>query len=122
MVKWLMMQFLTIYKLLVFNRTTLVLNYYTLHIHLMEHHIKEKNIEYYNYDEFTNIEELGVELVNKVYKANWKHGKLIALKSINLTDEIIKEVVREVKIQQENDLNNAMIKLYGITSKTNSGI
>ncbi|EXX75676.1 Rad53p [Rhizophagus irregularis DAOM 197198w] len=86
----------------------------------MEHHIKEKNIEYYNYDEFTNIEELGVELVNKVYKANWKHGKLIALKSINLTDEIIKEVVREVKIQQENDLNNAMIKLYGITSKTNS--
>ncbi|CAB4433389.1 unnamed protein product [Rhizophagus irregularis] len=86
----------------------------------MEHHIKEKNIEYYNYDEFTNIEELGVELVNKVYKANWKHGKLIALKSISLTDEIIKEVVREVKIQQENDLNNAMIKLYGITSKTNS--
>ncbi|CAB4388289.1 unnamed protein product [Rhizophagus irregularis] len=86
----------------------------------MEHHIKEKNIEYYNYDEFTNIGELGVELVNKVYKANWKHGKLIALKSINLTDEIIKEVVREVKIQQENDLNNAMIKLYGITSETNS--
>lgn len=68
----------------------------------MEHHIKEgnieENIEYYNYDEFTNIEELSVEFVDKVYKANWKQdGKLIALKSISLSDEIIKEVVREVR-------------------------
>jgi hypothetical protein len=60
---------------------------------MMEQHIKEENITYYDYNEFINIKELGVE----VYKANWKqNGKLVALKSLSLNDERVKEIVREV--------------------------
>ncbi|RGB40275.1 hypothetical protein C1646_663991 [Rhizophagus diaphanus] len=74
-------------------------------------YIEEENIKYYDYNEFINIEDLG----NNINKANWRQGgKLVALKSLSLNDKIAKEIVQEIKIQ-ENDFNNVMMKLYGIT-------
>ena len=63
----------------------------------MEQLIKKENINYYEYNEFIDIEEIGDGLVNKIYKANWKQGeKLVALKSFSIDDDTVKEIVSEV--------------------------
>ncbi|CAG8753558.1 6875_t:CDS:2, partial [Rhizophagus irregularis] len=47
---------------------------------------------------------------------NWKRGgKLITLKSFKLDDDNIKEVAHEIKLRHNNDSNNVMMGLYGIT-------
>ncbi|CAB5386186.1 unnamed protein product [Rhizophagus irregularis] len=53
----------------------------------MEQRIKEANIDYYDNNEFINIKEIEID---GVYKANWKRG-------------------------HNNDSNNVMMGLYGIT-------
>ncbi|PKY55767.1 hypothetical protein RhiirA4_448493 [Rhizophagus irregularis] len=85
---------------------------------LIEKCIKEKDIEYYGYNEFNKIEEIASGLVSKVYKAHWneRNGKCVALKLFNLKDDAIaKEAVHEIKLHREVDLSNVMIKLFGIT-------
>ncbi|CAB4488115.1 unnamed protein product [Rhizophagus irregularis] len=89
---------------------------------LIEKCIKEKDVEYYGYNEFNKIEEIASGLVSKVYKAHWeRNGKCVALKLFNLKDDAIaKEAVHEIKLHREVDLSNVMIKLFGIT-KTDLG-
>ena len=54
----------------------------------------EENIKYYDYSEFIDIKEINGD---KIYKANWKQcEKLVALKSFNLKDDKLEEIVREV--------------------------
>ncbi|CAB4445514.1 unnamed protein product [Rhizophagus irregularis] len=80
----------------------------------MEQRIKEANIDYYDHNEIINIEE--IKILDGVYKANWKRGgKLITLKSFKLDDDNIKEVAHEIKLRHNNDTNNVMMGLYGIT-------
>ncbi|CAB5388590.1 unnamed protein product [Rhizophagus irregularis] len=63
----------------------------------MEQRIKEANIDYYIQSKL----ETG--------------GKLITLKSFKLDDDNIKEVAHEIKLRHNNDSNNVMMGLYGIT-------
>jgi hypothetical protein len=64
---------------------------------MLEQHIKEENIKYYDYNEFTDIEEIGGGLVDKIYKAYWKlSGKFRILKSFSLDNNIVKEIINEV--------------------------
>jgi hypothetical protein len=63
---------------------------------LIEQYIKEENINYYEYNEFNNIEELGSGSVSKVYRVNWQQ-ECKALKSFSLDHAVVEEIVREVR-------------------------
>lgn len=61
------------------------------------HLIKETDLAYYEYDHFSNVEEIGVGEFGKIYRA--KSGSpehYVALKSFNFNDDIVKEIVNEV--------------------------
>src|SRR3954453_23776564 len=63
----------------------------------IELYMKEKNINYYEYNEFNNIEEIDNGLMGKVYRANWNQSeRCITLKSFNLDNNTVKEIVYEV--------------------------
>ncbi|RGB40046.1 hypothetical protein C1646_800907 [Rhizophagus diaphanus] len=80
----------------------------------MEQRIKEANINYYDRNEFVNIEEIG-----ELYKANWKkNGKLVTLKSFKLDDDNVREIAHEIKLRANNDINDVMMELYGITKNS----
>ncbi|CAB4388385.1 unnamed protein product [Rhizophagus irregularis] len=84
----------------------------------LEQCVKKYNLRYYKYDEFNKIEVIGGGLVGKVYKANWKqNGKCLVLKSFNLDN--VKEILYEIKLYHKVNINDVMIKFYGI-SKTDS--
>ena len=60
----------------------------------IDQYIKEEHINYYEFNEFNDIEEIDS---GRVWKANWKRSeKCIALKSFNLDKDIVKQVVNEV--------------------------
>ncbi|PKY47152.1 hypothetical protein RhiirA4_521909, partial [Rhizophagus irregularis] len=80
----------------------------------MEQRIKKANINYYDRNEFVNIEEIG-----ELYKANWKkNGKLVTLKSFKLDDDNAREIAHEIKLRANNDINDVMMELYGITKNS----
>uniref|UniRef100_U9TMZ0 Protein kinase domain-containing protein n=1 Tax=Rhizophagus irregularis (strain DAOM 181602 / DAOM 197198 / MUCL 43194) TaxID=747089 RepID=U9TMZ0_RHIID len=84
----------------------------------LEQCVKKYNLRYYKYDEFNKIEEIGGGLAGKVYKANWKqNGKCLVLKSFSLDN--VKEIIYEIKLYHKVNINDVMIKFYGI-SKTDS--
>jgi len=58
----------------------------------------KKHIKYYDYEHFSNIQEIGTGCFGKVYRANWKNSnQYFALKSLlNINDVIIKEIIHEV--------------------------
>ena len=65
---------------------------------IIEQCIKEKHVQYFEFNEFNKIEEIDSGLVGKVYKAIWTQSeKCLALKSFNnLDNSIVKEIVDEV--------------------------
>src|SRR3954452_12937953 len=68
----------------------------------IEEAISKKYFKYYEYEHFSNIQEIGTGGFGKVYRANWKNSPgYLALKSLsNLNDDItVKETVREVIIR-----------------------
>ena len=60
--------------------------------------ISKKQIKYYDYKYFKNIQEICIDGFEKVYRANWKNSeRYFALKPFLNVDEItVKELVREV--------------------------
>ena len=63
----------------------------------IERYMKEEKVNYYEFNEFSNIEEVGNGIIGKMYKANWKQSeKCVILKSFNLDNAIVKEIVYEV--------------------------
>src|SRR5438046_784357 len=67
----------------------------------IEEAISKKNITYYGYKNFSNIQEIGSGGFGKVYRAKWKnsHGHL-ALKSLSNLNDVttVKEIAHEVII------------------------
>ena len=62
---------------------------------LTKQYINEQGINYYEYSEFDNIEEIGTS--GKAYRANWKQNKrFIALKSLSLNNTTDGEIISEV--------------------------
>ena len=66
----------------------------------IEEAITKNYIKYYEYKQFSNIQEVGSGAFGKVFRANWKNlERHLALKSFtNPNNNIIKEIVCEVII------------------------
>ena len=67
-------------------------------INWIEEAIARKHIKYYEYDHFSNIQEIGSGGFGKVYRANWKNSdQYLTLKSFFNFDHVtVKEIFREV--------------------------
>ena len=66
----------------------------------IEEAIAKNYFKYYEYNHFSNIQEIGSGGFGKVYRANWKNSnKCLALKSFtSLNNTTAKEIVHEVII------------------------
>jgi hypothetical protein len=69
-------------------------------IDLIEEAITKNYFKYYEYENFSNIQEIGSGSSGKVYRVNWEGShEYLALKSFfNLDHTIIKEIIYEVAI------------------------
>src|SRR6266536_2554702 len=67
----------------------------------IEEAVSKRHIKHYEYEHFSNIQEIGTGGFGKVYRANWKNLRQhFALKSLhNINDIAIKELVHEVIIR-----------------------
>lgn len=65
----------------------------------IENSISKKHIKYYKFEDFSNIQEIGVGLFGKIFRANWKTtDQYFALKSFfNLNNATVKKIVHKVK-------------------------
>ena len=67
----------------------------------IEEAIAKEYLKYYEYQNFSNIREIGTGGFGKVFRANWKDNleQYLVLKSfLNLNNITVKEIVREVII------------------------
>ncbi|CAB4391611.1 unnamed protein product [Rhizophagus irregularis] len=83
----------------------------------IEEVIDKEYLNYYEYNQFNNIQKIGAGDFGKVYRANLKNSeKFFALKSFfNLDNINMKEIVRELKIQHEVDFHDNIIRYHGIS-------
>ncbi|PKY53589.1 hypothetical protein RhiirA4_499290 [Rhizophagus irregularis] len=66
------------------------------YIDWLNYSISEEHIRYYEYSDFTNIQQIGNGSYGTVFCVNWKNSnRLFALKSFNNNEETLKEVVKE---------------------------
>jgi hypothetical protein len=66
-------------------------------INWIEEAIDKEHLKYYEYNQFNNIQEIGIGSFGKVYRARWKLFEHLALKSFfNLNITTAKEIVHEV--------------------------
>ncbi|RIA98214.1 kinase-like domain-containing protein [Glomus cerebriforme] len=76
----------------------------------------KKHIKYYEHKDFHNIEKID----NEIYRANYKNSKeYFALKSFNLDNITIKEVVHEFELYNEVKFHKNIIQFFGITESQN---
>ncbi|GBC07944.1 hypothetical protein RclHR1_00780024 [Rhizophagus clarus] len=82
----------------------------------LNYSISEEHIRYYEYSDFTNIQQIGKGSYGNVACVNWKNSnRLFAIKSFNNKEETIKEVVKELKLHRSVDDHENIIRFYGIT-------
>ncbi|CAB4437441.1 unnamed protein product [Rhizophagus irregularis] len=82
----------------------------------IEEAITKEYFKYYDYSQFSDVNVIGTGGFGKVYRANWKNSKYLALKSFsNFNNATAKEVVHELKLQRDVDFHNNIISFYGIT-------
>jgi hypothetical protein len=64
----------------------------------IEEAIAKNYFNYYEFNHFSNLQEIGFGDFGKVYRANWKNShNYLALKSFfNFNNNTIKEIVKEV--------------------------
>ncbi|RGB22525.1 kinase-like domain-containing protein [Rhizophagus diaphanus] len=80
-----------------------------------------KQIRYYDYKHFNNIQEIGFRSFGKVYRANWNNShSYLALKSFINFNISAKEIVNEIKLQREVDFHENIIRFHGITTVSQS--
>ncbi|CAB4438142.1 unnamed protein product [Rhizophagus irregularis] len=86
-------------------------------INWIEEAIVKEHLKLYEYNQFSNIQEIGSGVFGKVYRANWKNlKKQFVLKSFfNLNNVTIKEIVCELKNQRKVDFLDNIIRCHGIT-------
>ncbi|POG70936.1 kinase-like domain-containing protein, partial [Rhizophagus irregularis DAOM 181602=DAOM 197198] len=88
-------------------------------INWIEEAIAKDYFKYYELNQFTNFQEIGVGGFGKVYRAKWKSSPYyLALKSFfNCNNVTIKEIVKELKIQREVDFHENIIRFCGIATE-----
>lgn len=65
----------------------------------IEKTINDKQIKYYEYKYFHEVKEIAKGGFTEVYRAKWKSSnKYFALKSFNLNNDVIKNIVGEVNV------------------------
>src|SRR6266496_2544646 len=63
----------------------------------IEDGIAKDYINHHDYDEFQNIQHIGYGAFGNVYRATWENrDTVVALKSFEINNYVIKEVVNEV--------------------------
>ncbi|RIA89378.1 kinase-like domain-containing protein [Glomus cerebriforme] len=72
--------------------------------------------KYYEYEDFSNIQEIGCGGFARVYRANWKNSEqFFALKSfLNLNNINGKELVRELRIQKDIHFHENIMELQSL--------
>ncbi|RGB42670.1 kinase-like domain-containing protein [Rhizophagus diaphanus] len=84
---------------------------------LIEEAIVKEHLKFYEYEQFSNFQQIGSGNSGKVYRANWKNSeKKFAIKSFyNFNNITLKEIIRELKIQREVDVRDNIMYCHGIT-------
>ncbi|CAB4398909.1 unnamed protein product [Rhizophagus irregularis] len=87
---------------------------------MIEDAISKRLIKYYEFEQFSDLQEIGFGGFGKVYRTSWKnYYKQCALKSFfNFNDSTVKEIVREIQLQREVDFHNNIIRFYGVTASS----
>ncbi|CAB4396026.1 unnamed protein product [Rhizophagus irregularis] len=87
-------------------------------INWIEESISKRLIKFYDYEFFTNIEEIGTGGFGKVYRAKYKNSdQYLALKSFfNFDSATIKELSHELNLHRDVDFHDNVIRFYGITA------
>ncbi|RIA98229.1 kinase-like domain-containing protein [Glomus cerebriforme] len=88
-------------------------------INWIKNAISNQLIKHYAFENFYNLTEIGSGGFGIVYRANLENAhKYFALKSfINFNDAVVKEIIREIKLQREVDHHDNVIRFYGVTTK-----
>ncbi|UZO03576.1 uncharacterized protein OCT59_023980 [Rhizophagus irregularis] len=83
----------------------------------VEEAISKKIVKYYEYDNFNNIEEIGIGSFGRVFRANYKNSQhYLALKSFfNFNEFTLEKIVHELKRQRDVNVHHNVIRFYGIT-------
>ncbi|PKC61342.1 kinase-like protein [Rhizophagus irregularis] len=82
----------------------------------LEESIAEEHINYYEYSDFKNTQEIGSGAYGKVFRVNWKNDHhIFALKSFNRDKQILEEFVNELKLHRKVSVHENIIRLCGIT-------
>ncbi|GBC06905.1 hypothetical protein RclHR1_07130004 [Rhizophagus clarus] len=90
-------------------------------INWIEESIAKKQIKYYDYNHFNNIQEIGFGSFGKVHRANWNNShNYLALKSFFNFNIMAKDIVNEIKLQQEICFHENIIQFHGITTEIHS--
>ncbi|GES93389.1 kinase-like domain-containing protein [Rhizophagus clarus] len=84
----------------------------------IEKAISKRLIKYYEFKDFSNIQEIGSGGFAKVYRANWKKSHIrYAIKSfIKIDNATAKAIVREIQLHREVDHHDNIIRFYGVTT------
>ncbi|EXX58133.1 uncharacterized protein OCT59_019287 [Rhizophagus irregularis] len=82
----------------------------------IEEAIYKEHINYYEYKDFHDIQEIGSGGFSKVYRAYWKNtDRCFALKDFFELGFNVKQLVSEIKFLRAVDFHENIIKFYGIT-------
>ncbi|GBC20845.1 kinase-like domain-containing protein [Rhizophagus irregularis DAOM 181602=DAOM 197198] len=86
-------------------------------VNWIEEAIAKDYFKYYEFNIFSNLQEISFGGFGKVYRANWRGShNYLALKSFfSFNDATIKEIVKELKIQREVDFHENIIHFCGVT-------
>ncbi|CAB4398903.1 unnamed protein product [Rhizophagus irregularis] len=90
-------------------------------IQWVEGGVAEDYINCHVYSEFKDIRFIGHGAFGKVYKATWKSSNtIVALKSFERNNLIMKEIVNEIKLLHKVNLHANIIRFFGITKRENN--
>ncbi|PKK77531.1 kinase-like protein [Rhizophagus irregularis] len=88
-------------------------------IEWLEKSISDERIRYYEPSDLKDIKLIGRGSFGDIFRANWRNIPF-ALKSFN-DEPTLKEIVKELKMQQNVDSHENILRFYGITKfETNS--
>ncbi|EXX69500.1 uncharacterized protein OCT59_019660 [Rhizophagus irregularis] len=79
----------------------------------LEKSVSDGRIRYYEASDFKDIKPIGRGSFGDVFRANWRNISF-ALKSFN-DEQTLKEIVKELKMQQNVDSHENILRFYGIT-------
>ncbi|CAG8441008.1 2214_t:CDS:2 [Cetraspora pellucida] len=88
----------------------------------LESAISSNHINYFNYNEFTEIKLLSGTTTSTVFRSNWNRGLTVALKSLRFDTEgkDMKSFVKELQLLQRVGFHPRVNQFYGVTKDPSS--